>query len=317
MYKLVAVASAACLLTFAFLKLPRSQSQDCPFPIELETVSFDVGQTPTLVAETLRQWIDWEGGSSYVQVGRHERSDGNAEWEFKEYMFSTDMKITDVGFAQGGQTLYVAGIRSTSSGCEDVIEQWDIVFPRGALVVHVPTAPPRGTVAPLPFRGTISSPVVVGGGAYVPPRLRPREPFVNKRVLYSGLGLGPFASIAADPEQRFLLAVSLSDGDLFSLSLTAPSAPTLEFNAAAIPHLASVKKIVAYEHQDVGRFYWLYETKDDVFGDGSFTFIVDNDNDGVFDSTVTLDSGVPFSSSPFNDDSKFVSLINTTNKETP
>jgi len=91
------------------------------------------------VADTVRQRIYRHGGSSYVQVGRHERADATSEWAFTEYLLSTDLKITDVSFAAGVQTLYVARIWTAASGCADVIERWDIAFPKGspALCVNV------------------------------------------------------------------------------------------------------------------------------------------------------------------------------------
>ncbi|MDP6761877.1 MAG: hypothetical protein QF860_03295 [Planctomycetota bacterium] len=318
MYKHVIVASVACVLTITALTLPAPQSPSCPFPTELETFAIDVGRTPTIVADNLRQWINWQGGNSYVQVGRHERADATSEWAFKEYMFSTDLKITDVSFAAGGQTLYVAGIRSTGNGCEDVIEQWDITFPKGSLAIQVSPAPTRGTVAPLPFTSTITGTVVIGGGTFVSAAQRIRSPFTQKTVLYSGSGLGPFAAIEADPEQRFLLALPLSGSGLYSLDLTTPSSPPLlEFDAATLPHLGAVRRIVAYEHEDLGRFYWLYETKGDYIGNGCFSFIVDSENDGVFDASLTLDAGAAFAASPFHEYAKFVSLINTTDTDFP
>ncbi len=318
MFKLVIAASGACVLAIATFNLPAPQSPACPFPTELETFAVDVARTPTIVADNLRQWISWQGGSSYVQVGRHERPDATSEWAFREYMLSTDLKITDVSFAKGGQTLYVAGVRSTQVGCEDVIEQWDITFPKGSLTIQVAPAPARGTVAPLPFTGTITGTVVVGGGAFVAPAKRTRTPFTNKTVLYSGSDLGPFAAIEADPEQRFLLALPLSGSGLYSFDLTAPgSPPVLEFDAATLPHLSAVRKIVAYEHEDLGRFYWLYETKGDYIGNGSFSFLVDSDNDGQFETSLTLDAGAAFAASPFHEYAKLVSLINTTNTKFP
>jgi hypothetical protein len=254
-----------------------------------------------------------------VQVGRHERANSTSEWLFKEYMFTTDLKVTDVSFAKGGQTLFVAGIRSTGTGCENVIEKWDIVFPRGAWGVQVAPAPARGAVAPQPFTGTISGTVIVGGGSFIPPAQRPRTPFTTKTVLYSGSSLGPFAAIAADPEQRFLLALPLAGSGLYSIDLTTAGAPpVLEITVAALPHLTAVRKIVAREHEDLGRFYWLYESKGHYIGTGSsFSFIVDSNNDGLFDSSQTLGAGAPFAASPFHEYAKLVSLINTTDTDVP
>jgi hypothetical protein len=318
MNKLALLAVGVCALTIAALSVSAPQSPACPFPAELEGFAIDVERTPTIVANHVRQWINWQGGSSYVQVGRHERADAASEWVFNEYMFSTDLRITDVSFAHGGQTLYVAGIRATQSGCENVIEQWDIVFPRGAWVIQVTPPPPRGTVAPLPFIGTISAAVIVGGGAFIAPAQRPRSPFTNKTVLYSGSGLGPFAAIAADPERRFLLCLPLAGAGLYSLDLSAPgSPPVLEISTTSLPHLNQARKIVANEHADLGRFYWIYETKSHYNGVGSFSFVVDGNNDGILDNSLTLNGGAAFAASPFHEYSKLVSLVNTTDTKFP
>jgi len=311
-------ASGACLLALTSLGSPAPQSPTCLFPPELETFSIEMQRTPTMVSDNLRQWINWQGGSSYVQVGRHERASATLEWVFKEYMFSTDLKITDVSFAKGGQTLYVAGLRATQSGCEDVIERWDIVFPRGAWAIEVAPAPARGTAAPLPFTTAVSGTVVVGGGPFVPPAQRARAPFTNKSVLYSGSGFGPIAAIAADPEQRFLLAMPLSGSGLYSLDLHATGSPlALEYASTALPHLSLVRKVVVHEHDDFGRFYWLYESKGAFVGDGSFSFILDSNNDGIFDGALTLNAGAEFTASPFHEYAKLKSLINTTSVKVP
>lgn len=319
MHKLIAIVSAVGIASFFALQQVIPPTPVCPFPAALETFAIDVERTPTIVADNLRQWINWQGGSSYVQVGRTERADATSEWAFKEYMFSTDLRITDVSFASGGQTLYVAGIRATGTGCENVIEKWDIVFPRGAWMIQVTPSPARGTAAPLPFTGTIPGTVVVGGGTFVPPAQRTRTPFTNKSVLYSGTGLGPFAAIEVDPEQRFLLALPLSGSGLYSFDLSVSgSAPVLELDAATLPHLSAVRKIVAREHEDLGRFYWLYESKSHYIAPGSsFSFIVDGNNDGLFDSSLTLGAGAPFAASPFHEYAKLKSLVNTTNTSFP
>ena len=317
MFNTVLATSGACALALSALTPSKPQAPDCTFPLELRTFSLVDGRTSTIVADRVRQWISWEGGSSYVQVGRHERADSDSEWIFREYMFTTDLKITDVTFTSGGQALYVAGIRSMRHGCEYVIEQWDVVFPSGAVVVDVPDAPARGTAVPMPFVAGVAE-TTVGGVPFVPAPQRVKSPFADRTVLYTGTELGPFAAMEADPEGRFLLALPLSGAGIYSFDLAAaPGAPpSLELDSAAIPNLDRVRKIVVREHEELGRYYQLYETKGDYHASGRYDFLVDGDNDGVFDATHLL-SAAEYLESPFADDRKKVSLLNITDTNVP
>lgn len=315
MNKSIPIVSACLLLVAAMLTRPGFRQSSCDFPSDLRTF-LPMRRAPTIVADNLRQWVYFEGGQSAVQIGRYTRTDAQSEWVFEEHLFSTDLQLTDVGFAEGGQTLYVAGVRTTASGCEDVVEEWEVVFPVGTPIVEVAGAPPRGIPAPMPFVQTVTTTEVPGPGGGGGFSQKKRPPFTRKTVLFSGVGTGPFSAIEADPEQRFLLLLSYSTGDLYSLDLTSSqSTPVLEFSANEIPHLSLVREISVGEHQDYGRYYRLVETKGDLqFGDD--TFLVDADNDGVFETHSTL-TGSEFTSSLWSDFDRVTSLVNLTGTKYP
>ena len=94
----------------------------CPFPEILKTVGGS-WKRPTAVTENFRQWFAFAGGGSKLRVGRYEREDASVLFEFQDLIYSTGMKITDVGFSGCGVDFYVAGVRATATGCEDVIER--------------------------------------------------------------------------------------------------------------------------------------------------------------------------------------------------
>ncbi len=50
-------------------------------------------------------------------IGRNERPTESAEWDSSKYTYNTDFRITDVAFREGGEFLFVAGLRNTDTSC--------------------------------------------------------------------------------------------------------------------------------------------------------------------------------------------------------
>ncbi len=224
------------------------------------------------------------------------------------------MRITDVAFRDGGEIYYVAGLRGTGSDCESVIEEWVLRFPDGSVVLRGSPPPPRGTPASMPFISGAT--VQILGGTFVPPAgRRPVQPTLAKSVIHTSASAGPISAIEADPEGRFLLLRFHETGSLCSLDLgVANPVPVVELDAVAMPALANATGgLTVYEHSTLGRFYELVEgvKHSGVIPSGSLrNFFIDGNNDGVFDSTYSLD-GATWKVTPFGDGDQYVSLVNT------
>ncbi|MHC5012586.1 MAG: hypothetical protein ACYTG6_16840 [Planctomycetota bacterium] len=284
---------------------------ECSVPEVLTTVE-GPWKRAMAVTENFRQWMSFSGGGSVVRIARHERADASSGWESQESSYSTDLQLTDVGFS-GSSQLYVAGVRRTSTGCEDVIERWTLEVAPGSyqLVCTTPTQP-RGVPLSLPISSRLSE-GIVGGGAYVPiDQRRFHQPIVTKEVLYAG-DVGVISAIEMDPDGRFLLVQSHASGDVFSLDVAAPGSPlVLEFSATQHPQLAKTQDLVAYDHMTKGR---LYEAREGNKHSGlvpsgvQYTFLRDADNDGAFETIEVLDPNA-YMASPYFDNTLYRSLLN-------
>jgi hypothetical protein len=169
----------------------------------------------------------------------------------------------------------------------------------------------------MPFIQGIS--VSAFGGQFLPVAQRRRQPYAQKTVIYAGSDLGTIAAIAADPEQRFLLLLAYESGTLYSLNLGVSGAlPALELTALQLPHLALSRRISVSEHETEGRFYRFYDSKGHFIAPGaSFSFLVDADNDGVFDAHETIQAGAAFLQSPWSQYDMLISLVDLTGTGPP
>jgi len=286
----------------------------CSVPDVLKTVGGPWSR-PTAVTPNFRQSFSFAGGGSTVQITRHERANSSSAWDSQTLRYTTDLNLTDVGFCSGGAVLYVAGIRITATGCEDVIEEWEMNLQDGAYTLACSTPPqPRGSPMLMPYRGQIQE-QIVGGGGYVPvAQRRVPQPPLTKTVIYSGT-IGTISAIEVDPEGRFLLVQSHQSGDLYSLDLAATGPPmlVLEFSAAQYPQLANTQNLVAYDHATMGRIYAAKEGSKHIGlvpSGAKYTYLRDADNDGLFEDIEVLDVGA-YMASPYFDNSQYVSLVNT------
>ncbi len=300
------------LLTLVPTGVGEAATNDCVVPAGLSFWD-PLRKDPTAITPTLRQSVGFTGGGTKVVLFRSERATSTASWEVNKWAYTTDMKLVDVVHRDGGNELYVAGIRETASGCESVVEQWKLGQQNGMRYMRYPGSGTRGTPSPTPFIAGVS--VGVTGPAYVPmAERRFPQPPVTKTVLFSGNSIGTIARLEADPEGRFLLMQSHDTGNIYSIDPSAVGVPVLEFSAATIPALADADSLNVLEHETLGRFYILENFVGHVHVTGASTKVVilkDTNNDGVFDGHEVIDNdGVAWKNSPWNSDSDLKSLVN-------
>lgn len=106
----------------------------------------------------------------------------------------------------------------------------------------------------------------------------------KKQELYQGVIPTPVVSIAADPEERFLmiLAGPSSSRALFMLSLANPVLQAPILSAQQQPVLQTAETLSRFGHQYLGRL-WLLSCRPDV--SMSCILFTDQDNDGIFDGS--------------------------------
>jgi hypothetical protein len=203
-----------------------------------------------------------------------------------EAVFNTDVSFLPLRYAsRGANDLFVAGrpwVAGESSetpesdlGSGTVVERWTITAPIGApYTVRTGSTAPIGTAAPL---STLSA--HIAGGVYIP--AEERGPVRVRKVM-----LGYFAfsidGMDVDPEGRFLLMVSASEGRLYRLDLVAADGiPVVILDATTRPELALANGVLIRRFQD--------GLKKCVVSFSTGALVLDDDqNDGLFETTEVL-----------------------------
>lgn len=280
---------------------PATISTNCDFPEELRSVNH-WNWSLVVKDEKLRATIWYAPGSDVITVSRRERADVTGEWDATEFEFTAGFPIADVAWREGGEELYVAGVKKVGPGtCASVIEKWILDLPRGSVFWRVGSEFERGQ----PSSANLSDYADVGfvGGVYAPPGKRSYSvPRVKKSTLIT-LGAGQtISSLEVDPEGRFIAYRVNESGNVYTVNgIDGGGATSLELDSAVAPALASTTgEFYAWQHGEYGRVYEL-ETGRKFFGskDGTLArvFLFDLDNDGHFEAHLEADYSTYYSSS--------------------
>jgi hypothetical protein len=274
------------------------------FPDELRNLRFAGGEAMA-VADNYKSSLRYEEGADSIHRDVRERADASSPWVGSDVEYSFSFALTAATFRDGGDILYLAGIRE--SDCADIIEQWTFQPSTGAPVLRsaispttTPAVGPIGMVTP-PFSFV---PGTAGSGGYISPELRGTQPAPRRRVLYEGSGLGHVRSMVADPEGRFLLLQSHGDSGIYQLNLlvTPIPAPQLLFSASSTPALVTARRMVVYDIPAAGgRCYVLPASQGDVMPkEAAWVILKDPNNDGVFDAIESY-TNAAWQASPLGD----------------
>lgn len=282
-----------------------AEAQNSCFPDELRSMRFAGGEAMA-VAQNFRSGLRYREGGDSIHRSVRERAGPNSAWTGSEIEYTFSYELTAATFREGGEFLYLAGIRP--SDCVDVIEQWVFEPEAGAPIARSAASPattpavgPIGTPAP-PFE---LLPGTAGSGGYVDVDLRAgTQPAPRRRVIYEGNDLGHIRSMVADPEGRFLLLQAHGNSGIYRIDLmiTPTLAPVLLFDAAATPPLVHARRMAVYDIPAAGgRCYVLPASQGDVMPkDATWVVIKDPNNDGVFDAIESY-SNAEWQGSPLGD----------------
>lgn len=279
---MTAIALAAL---FGVMAAASSHTRVVQFPEELEFYPFGFSALkPSAITPNLRQSYAFAGGGDRVAVDRSERCPEG--WrDLESATIVTAYRITDVASRRGGADLFVAGIHADDS---DVIEHWSFGTRSGGYFVDpMVAAQPIGT-----SMGQFHPTEAIQGPNFVCPPESARMPSPERKAIAQRVDLGHVRVMAADPEGRFLLYQAHDTSSIWQIDLTQePTALAQLLTVASTPHLAFTKTMRLLRHQTAGRRYFLTESS--RLGqypntNHSITMLVDAENDGVFESVVTM-----------------------------
>jgi len=254
--------------------------QSVPFPEELLTYNAYPFEA-VCVAPHLRRAVAYSGGTNGMMVRQGERdSQPSAAWTKHESVETVSFKVTDVDARLGGDDVFVAGIADDG---RTLLERWAYPVRKNGYGIALTSGP----VAPI---GTVTAEYAaaqeLNGDEYEPATASYLR-FAQRSVIYRGTGLGYIRSVLADPEGRFVLFLTYPGQSLYRLRLEPNATPELLYSVTTLPHLADVESMQLWRHESLGRIYVLNEPRDYETGH-STTYLQDADNDGLFETVVTL-----------------------------
>ena len=232
------------------------------------------------------QSIMYSAGSKKLSLTRGEREDNTADLQRSYGNYGARYRITCVTSREGGRILYVSGIKDSG---QSVIERW--TFPDNVgrwRHTYTGTANPIGTPT-LPYTGSTTI-----NGLY---RSLPADWFSPDidEILETDT-YGWIDALTVDPEGRYLLFSADPNREIYRLDLMAPGSPTVQSisGPSSIPDLSSVSALLILDHANLGRVCVVdypenYDVRKGGTGTEPVVYLIDSDNDGVFESSQTSD----------------------------
>lgn len=262
-----------------------SQNPPPPFVFPQDLVEFNpFNFRSAALSANLRQSFSYDSGGEAVVVRWGELDPNNqTNWYVSEVTEAVSFQITSVTSSAGGHILYVAGIRDDGV---DLIERWSYPARAGGFGIQVTSGAPQSIGTPMP---PYTAQEFLNGSSFTPPS--PQHTSARRTSMYRGSAIGHIRSLAADPEGRFLLALSYPSGAVYQIDVIGSPQPIQVLAPALVPHLASAKTIEVQHNVAEGRKYILTERESCLVPPGhKWTLINDPNNDGIFETSVTLTS---------------------------
>ena len=230
--------------------------------------------------------VEYYHNRKRITLQTSERDPSTNQWHKSSNEYSVAFKIRQIAVRTPDQ-FFVLG--RTRTGL-DIIEFWSLEPAAGAYVSYRPMLP-GGIGNPVASSPTIIfvydgplTPIEIqsgsGGGTFIPPDQR-AAPSVTKTEIFVG-DLGTVESIAADPEGRFLLAVSEDEIKKIVLAIDGSTTTSVMHTTTSVPQLAYDNRLQFMHHATLGRVCSLM-CMNEPQGIHRVMFI-DSDNDGDFDS---------------------------------
>ena len=234
----------------------------------------DVGWKPMVNSNALYQGADYEPFGHEVVLRTREWNPLADEFDESAIPVEVPFEVHFVAHSGRSDEVWVAGIARDGN---TVIEHWVAERLQGQRVIErVEYALPLGEAAP----PTSAAADVFGGEPYRTPTDR-GTPRVDRDRVYEGTELGEPWSIAADPAQRFVLALTTA-GEIWRLDLLTGLPPELLLDTSDEPDLAVMTDLYPMRHQQLG-MVWVAEPVEHWEHSDRVVVLYDAENDGVFE----------------------------------
>lgn len=267
-----------------------AQSGTIPVPAPVPFPASFTGEnvTQSVLAENIILDVTYDEGGRDFTVRWRERPTSTSyqfPWRDTKFKVSLTFRITDVTVRQGGNEIYVGGMRDDGKG---VIKRFNFQpRPGGWEVRSVPaTAQPIGTPmvnhsCEQALNGTWSEPPQAAYG-------------VATRSQLLGDTVGVPRSIAVDPFGRYLLILTEATSEIYLLDLLAdPHTLQLLVGPSTIGELAQVDEFLCLTVASGGHAFQVFDR--DALGDETATdpviAMIDGDNDGSFEIIALIGEG--------------------------
>lgn len=275
---------AILLFVAASSPLIGQQSEDPPapvpveFPSELTDISAGYWRGGSGQSTALLQRVGFRPGAYGLAV-RWKETDPNTQEIYEEQVFaSTSFRITDVATREGGNEIYVAGLRDDGTG---LVQRLTFAPRTGGFQIRTisTTIEPIGTAMP-----NHGCEVVLTGGTFTVPTQPSYGTPTRRLVLGNQIGL--VRRLVVDPYGRFLLLLTHEDSKIYRLDLTSsPPDLSLLYSPVEIPELADMVTMVLLSRNEGGHFCVLTDIPpipDPNQTTTHFVVLRDDDNDGNF-----------------------------------
>ena len=244
------------------------------------------------------QWVNYAIGGSLIIRNKVERSDSGDSWS--QPMTSTEPAgfiITSLCFADGGDTLFVAGIRNGGAAViqrwaySPRVDGWQVRYPLPAGIDQLGIPAPQA--AP-----TIS---LFGAGPWAPVTSADETlPPAVRSTVYSKTGAVIYG-LSADPQGRYLIAFDMNAQETLQIDLTqSPVVSTVIADITTQPQMDIAGYIKVADYLGTRAFVFQKMMGQSTYYDQVWTVAFDLDNDGLAESWSSFNED-EWRASPYSD----------------
>ena len=232
----------------------------------------------------LSQLVTFDAGDDFLEREWYEQDPSTPdlvhEFTLEERL---PFSLTDVAWREGGNELFVAGMRKDGSAVIELFKGTPRVGGYHLRTVHSGPTPLGHPLSAHVYREELT------GGTFIPPQESPPAPCA-RRVLFAGSKLGLVRRMVADPNGRYLLLLTYPKDELYQLDLaTSAPEPRLLYSPASLPELRGARTLDLMRHKAEGLLVVVTPAEGRFVKSHVRIVLPDPDNDGVFDAPALLD----------------------------
>lgn len=232
------------------------------------------------ISENMSIGVSWNRGASRILMAWNEKNPMSDTWYTTEVLESVSYTVTGVSTREGGRVVIVGGLEYDGS---KILEKWSYEARDGGYaIVSSSSLPPAPIGTPM---GEFQAVEILNGESFVvPPSPTMTGSPATRETLWTGTSTGVLSSLVADPEGRYVIALSYPDGNLlrFDLSVSQPT-PQVIATAATYPFLAGATDLALWKHATQGRKIAV-AVRENCLVSNERLLLGDANNDGVFET---------------------------------